>query len=382
MASIHRRPRSPFWHGAWRDQNGRLHLQSTKQTDKSKALAFVLEIERAQRQAESPNALTEKQAKDILNGILERVGGLESVRPIPSIAERLKDWMTTKRSRRSEGTAVKYQSVADGFIKFLGKGAARRLDAITTKDVEGFLNQRRAAGVSASTVGQDCKILRIAFGQAQKEGLITLNPAAACELENVNRVERGTFTPAEIALLVDTAQGEWKTLILVAYFSGQRLGDCCSLSWAQVDLEQEVVSFKQQKTGTAVDGQPLHPDLLSHLRGLRRSGDHVMPTLAARGSGGSRGLSESFKRLMAKAGIDTGTFQGDGTRKLSKRSFHALRHSFTSALANAGVSPELRMRLTGHKSAEMHRGYTHHEMQNLKDAVGKLPSLNAPTTTP
>ena len=156
MASIHRRPRSPFWHGAWRDQNGRLHLQSTKQTDRAKALAFVMEIERAQRQAESPNAMTELQAKGIINGILERVGGLESVRPIPSVAERLKSWMDTKRSKRSEGTATRYQSVADGFIKFLGKGAARRLDAITTKDIEGFLNHRRASGVSASTVGQDC----------------------------------------------------------------------------------------------------------------------------------------------------------------------------------------------------------------------------------
>ncbi len=375
MASIHRRPRSPFWHGAWRDQNGRLHLQSTKQTDRAKALAFVMEIERAQRQAESPNAMTELQAKGIINGILERVGGLESVRPIPSVAERLKSWMDTKRSKRSEGTATRYQSVADGFIKFLGKGAARRLDAITTKDIEGFLNHRRASGVSASTVAMDCKILRTMFNKAKQEGLITLNPAAACELETVNRVERGTFTPAEIALLVDTAQGEWKTLILVAYFTGQRLGDCCSLSWAQVDLEQEVVSFKQQKTGTAVDGQPLHPDLLSHLKGLRRSGDHVMPHLSNLGPGGRHGLSEGFKRIMVKAGIDTGTFQGDGTRKLSKRSFHALRHSFTSALANAGVSPELRMRLTGHKSAEMHKGYTHHEMQNLKDAVNKLPRL-------
>ena len=31
-------------------------------------------------------------------------------------------------------------------------------------------------------------------------------------------------------------------------------------------------------------------------------------------------------------------------------------HSFTSTLANAGVSPELTMELTGHKSAEVHRG--------------------------
>jgi hypothetical protein len=61
------------------------------------------------------------------------------------------------------------------------------------------------------------------------------------------------------------------------------------------------------------------------------------------------------------------------------REFHRLavspHHSFTSALANAGVSPELRMKLTGHKSAEVHRGYTHLELDTLKEAIRKLPRL-------
>ncbi|MHB9008335.1 MAG: tyrosine-type recombinase/integrase [Limisphaerales bacterium] len=69
--------------------------------------------------------------------------------------------------------------------------------------------------------------------------------------------------------------------------------------------------------------------------------------------------------------------RGGGKRKLSRRSFHALRHSFTSALANAGVPPEVRMKLTGHQSAAVHRGYTHHEMGVLRSAVDKLPSLGA-----
>ena len=39
------------------------------------------------------------------------------------------------------------------------------------------------------------------------------------------------------------------------------------------------------------------------------------------------------------------------------------------------ISPELRMKLTGHKLAEIHRGYTHLEMETLKVALEKLPSL-------
>jgi integrase len=101
-----------------------------------------------------------------------------------------------------------------------------------------------------------------------------------------------------------------------------------------------------------------------------------MPGMADKGPGGRHGLSESSKALVRKAGLDLQTVQGGGDRMISRRTFHALRHSFTSGLANAGVAPELRMKLTGYSSEAVHRGYTHHELEILKGAVSKLPSLN------
>jgi hypothetical protein len=45
-------------------------------------------------------------------------------------------------------------------------------------------------------------------------------------------------------------------------------------------------------------------------------------------------------------------------------------------MANAGVSSEIRQKLTGHASAEMNAQYTHHEFEALRAAVGVIPSLN------
>jgi integrase len=63
------------------------------------------------------------------------------------------------------------------------------------------------------------------------------------------------------------------------------------------------------------------------------------------------------------------------TISVSALSFHSLRHSFNSALANYGVSQELRMKLTGHSSAEMNTLYSHHELQTIRTAVQTLPRL-------
>jgi site-specific recombinase XerD len=60
-------------------------------------------------------------------------------------------------------------------------------------------------------------------------------------------------------------------------------------------------------------------------------------------------------------------------RKVFALSFHSLRHSFTSILANAGVPEELQMALTGHKERSVHQRYTHQELQRLAEAIGTLP---------
>jgi integrase len=60
-----------------------------------------------------------------------------------------------------------------------------------------------------------------------------------------------------------------------------------------------------------------------------------------------------------KAGLEPMTVAGKGMRKFTKRTFHSLRHSFNSVLANAGVTEEIRMKLTGHKSKAMNERYTH-----------------------
>lgn len=106
----------------------------------------------------------------------------------------------------------------------------------------------------------------------------------------------------------------------------------------------------------------------------------MFPQLHEVDGGGGNGLSIAFKRIMESAGIAAGVIRerkGKAGRSLSALSFHSLRHSFNSALANAGVSQELRQKLTGHKSAEMNTIYTHHELETIRAAVqtiGRLPT--------
>ena len=97
----------------------------------------------------------------------------------------------------------------------------------------------------------------------------------------------------------------------------------------------------------------------------------MFPTLAGKSGGGKSGLSSMFRRIMERAGVEGRILRernGEG-RSQSSLSFHSLRHSFNSALANAGVSQEIRQKLTGHASASMNEIYTHRELDPLRKAV-------------
>lgn len=375
MASIHRRPKSKYWHAAFRDSNGRLILCSTKCTDRTKALVTALEYERAAKLAGAGN-LIEAQARKVVANIMERAGSEETLRT-SSVADFFNQWLTSKQTHKSANTGDRYRIAVEKFLAVLGDRQKKPLTALSTRDVERYMDSRTKEKLAPRTVILCVKIIRTALNAARRQGLIPTNPAEAVELPKNKGMERGTFTPAEVKMLVDTAEAEWKTLIMLGYFTGARLSDCCRMQWADLDLGAGTLTYTQAKTGEKVT-IVIHPDLSAHLNTLAGTDTpqvFFMQHMAGLKPGGRHGLSEGFKRIMRKAGLDLQTVKGAGIRQQSKRTFHALRHTFTSALANQGVTSELRMKLTGHKTESVHRGYTHHEIEKLREAVEKIPSL-------
>lgn len=377
MASVHQRPRSPYWHASYLGPDGRWILRSTKQENRQSALAVAMEYERASKLAKR-GELVEAQARDVLKDIMKRADLGETLQTV-SIKSHFDGWLLNKSQSKSDSTGKRYGKAVEDFLTTLGNRAGKSLTSLTAADVERFLAYRKAKELSPTTLNLDVKIIRTALNAARRQGLIPTNPAEAVELPEIESVERGTFTPAEVKMLVDKAEGEWKLLIMFAYFTGARLGDCCRMQWDGVDLAEGTLTFTQTKTGAKVT-TPLHPDLLARLNklaGTDKPEVFILPHMANLRPGGRHGLSEGFKRIMRNAGLDLQTVKGGGKRMFSRRTFHALRHSFTSALANQNVSSELRMKLTGHTTAAMHQKYTHHEIENLRAAVGKIPSLGA-----
>jgi integrase len=379
MASLRRIPGSRFWIACITRADGRRTNLSTKTSDRKMAKTVADRLQEVEHLARS-GKLVEDQVKKLFNEVLDRVG-LEQMSSV-TVREFLADWLAGKQN---PSTAERYSHTVELFLDVLKKKADGPLNAISHKDILVFMEDRKAKGAASKTISVDAKTLNTAFNLARKLGHIQSNPvekALALRPIEVQSSKKECFTQSQVESLLQSTTGDWRTMVMLGYYTGARIGDCANLEWANVDLTAGVIAYTPQKTRKRNKQVvvPIHPELQTHLERIASKDVpevHLCPSLAGKGTGGKFGLSASFKSIMEKAGVDCKIADGQGKRKFSQLSFHSLRHSFNSALANQGIDQETRMRLTGHSSVDVNTGYTHLELTKLKAAVEKLPFLHS-----
>ncbi len=372
MPSLWKRDESPYWTCCYTNASGQRCKKTTKQTERKKAWEVCLAIDRAEHHAKN-GTLTEQAAKKIIGEILERTTG----EPLHNykIREWFAHWLSMKEQVRSGKTMDRYRQVIRDFIDSLGAKARLALAHITSKDILAYRDSIIAAKKTARTANLSVKVVSAAFNAALRQGHIPINPALALESLRVSGEERSTFTPAQISKLVRAAEGDWRGAIMVAYYAGARLSDVANMQWSAVHWGNKLIRFTPRKTRKPVT-VPLHSQLEQELLEEPGIGNAPMfPSLAGRGTGGAHGLSGRFAAIMEKAGIEGKITRHKGGRSFSNLSFHSLRHSFNSAMANAGVSQEIRQKLTGHASPDANTIYTHHELEPLRAAIAVIPSI-------
>lgn len=323
-------------------------------------------------------ALTEGSARDFLNRIHEAATGERM--NTPTIQAWFDEWLASKKLAREAGTAARYDGVISGFLKFLPEAKrAQQLGALSISDIRRYRDHLLSEGRAETTANMAVKIIRTPLTLARKQGLISNNPAEAVELVTAKTNVKGVFSAEDVAKMIRISTEEWKGLILAGYYTGARAGDVSNLKWEALNLERGTVSFTQQKTKTGIE-IPLHPEFKQWLQTWKKNplpSSFVFPEKAGKTIGGRNGISGQFRLIMKKAGIAGAVMEkrGEKGRNRNSLSFHSLRHSFNSAMANAGVSQEIRQRLTGHASKGVNDRYTHTELETLRNAVSLVPAL-------
>lgn len=258
---------------------------------------------------------------------------------------------------------------------------------LTRYHTENYLNYLRQDH-SASTYNNRLCVLREVHRTIMKKAAAKENPWDGFPLRSDDSHTRRELTIEELARLVDMASresAEFRTLFGIAMYTGMRLGDCCKLTWAEVDIVRSIIQKVPEKTKKYRRGRPvtipIHKvlaDLLMQTPIENRTG-YVLPQIgewAALGAKGMGRIHHRIGKIFHNAGIVTSVKVEGRKWKAPEASFHSLRHTFVSMSANAGVPLHIVQAIVGHESTAMTRHYYHENVAALQQAVEAIPSIS------
>ncbi|MFZ4778407.1 MAG: tyrosine-type recombinase/integrase [Terrimicrobiaceae bacterium] len=379
MACVWKHPslKTKYWIARFTDATGRRVNRSTKQTDRKKAQAIADSWEKARGLA-TKHELTRAAATKVLSELMEQVG--MGTFHESSIADFLRGWLKQREADGySPATAKRYKSQIDGVIAFLGPNRSKgSVASLTATEIEEWRDAETESGKSAKTVNLGIGTIRAALAEAMNKGFVTKNEAKAAKLVRGETDERKPFTPEELKALIRTDNLEWRRMIALGCHTGMRLTDAANLTWGSIDQETKTISFTPQKTKKKIV-VAMHEELVTTLGKLTRGIGKapLFPSLHGRKPGSSGGLSNQFAAIMKTTGVlaTLGVEKEGKGRQTRDKSFHSLRHTFVSRLANADISRDVRKKMAGHASDRAHDHYTHLELAAQRAALAKIEAI-------
>jgi integrase/recombinase XerD len=259
-------------------------------------------------------------------------------------------------TRRAPRTVDAYRRDLTAFAEWLGA----ELSHASTEDIERYLAEGRAAGLSGATLARRLAAIRSYFRHEQLIGARTDNPAAAlAPPRRVRRLPR-TLSPGEAERLIDAAAGTTpralrdQALVELLYGAGLRVSEAVGLDRTGVDLDERFVRCigKGDKERVVPIGRRAGEALRRYLsRGRPYLDRRHRPELFLNAQGGALTRAGAFlilRRLAGKAGLDPEHVHP-----------HLLRHSFATHLLEGGADLRSVQEMLGHADLATTELYTH-----------------------
>lgn len=324
----------------------------------------------------------------------EHTQAIEEANPPLSIGDAWDAYLNSNDAPETGADTLKYYSgYWTAFRKWIKAKypETKFLRDITPAMADSYVSKVKRLNYTPNTQNKHTGFLKLLFTTLKEPARLSANPFEKVKKRKLNTQSRRELTIAELRKIIDTSEGELKTLLLIGGATGLRLGDCCTLKWNEIDFDRQqirrVPNKLRHKGNTAPIKVGIPPELLQGL--LRRPASqrrgYVLPEYAElytyRGKSGrptkqpqiSKRIQAHFERCdiqthkegtgRVKVPDPTGKheyiWESTGKRAVIEVGFHSLRHTYVSLQAERGVPQSTVQAIVGHGSPAMTAHYTH-----------------------
>ncbi len=314
-----------------------------------------------------------------------------------TLGEWLDLWLETyMKTTLKRSTYNSYASYAKNHFKpALG---SIRLEDLTTRTLQQFYNYKiETEYLAPKTIRNLNLYLHKALSQAQREGLISFNPAGEVNIPHTARPKITVLTRDQQYLLIRASyQHRYGVFIRLDLMTGLRLGELLGLRWVDIDFRASVLHVNQTlnrlqipnlpdnydgprteiviqapKSENSARAVPLLPQAIQDLMRWRKvqeadkqtAGDlyHDSGFIVTNSLGGyiePRTFKDYYNQILKLAGLPHVTF-------------YALRHTFATRAVEQGMDEKTLSTILGHASTSFTMDiYTHvlddHKQEEMK----------------
>ncbi len=239
---------------------------------------------------------------------------------------------------------------------------ARDANNKVVKDKDGKVIMLPPVKARPATVNRRRTFLSGIMTEAERRGYIERNPARGVQnLPEHNQKLRWMTDDEEDRLLAHSPE-YLRPIILVALHTGMRRGEVLTMKWADLNFDQKLVRVTHTKNHR-IRYIPMNSKLEKLLDAMKPEATtwEKTPYVFANEDTETKfkDLSRAFEGACRRSGLEDVTF-------------HTLRHTFASRLAQAGVPLNTVRELLGHGDMTVTMRYAHLAPNNLREAVQVL----------
>jgi integrase len=347
-------------------------------------------IEAGKRRRRAVYGETKREATDKLRTVQRSIEDGQTVTSDrETVATFLDRWLRDSAAPTvRSSTLARYHSLVVVHIK-PGLGSIR-LSRLGPADVQRFLNDRSATGLSPRRVQYLHAVLRRALGQALRWGLVTRNVASLVDPPRVRRAEVQPLTTTQARELLEAARGDrLEAIYTVALALGLRQGEILGLRWDDVDLDAGTVRIRNSLQRLGPGWELVEPKSARSRRTIAMPAiataalrAHRIRQLEERVWAGSRWQEHGF---VFTSTIGTPLNGSNVTHRfqvlletagLPHQRFHDLRHAAATLLLAQGVSARVVMEILGHSQIALTMNtYSHVAPELQRDAADRMDAV-------
>lgn len=255
------------------------------------------------------------------------------------------------------------KSMVDGYKaawKHLSRLEKVTMREMRTKHMQDIINDAYGAGLSKSSLQKIRTLCAQLFEYALEHDIAPKDYSQFIKLPKFENDEKERYTDLEIKRLWDSVHVPWVDTILMLIYTGFRINEFLALTRFSVDLEQDIIRGGSKTQAGKNRIVPIHPRIRPLIvRRYNENGDYLI-TLDGKKLSARKYREDIYRPTLAKVGV----------RVLNP---HACRHTCASLLYAAGVGLKERQKILGHVDVETTTNYTHVDIQQLHEAMRKVP---------